>query len=314
MDMKSRGSVDLCDRRTCGIDDHRTRSADCPPTPAVRRLRWHAGAREPYRQPVRSGRAACSGRMRALGSQHWPYAELDPPLLNVAAPFSGGRTSTVPHSTIGSASKTPGSGPCSPVQKSDWPRKTSASRRACSPTCRTHIRRSRCAIPRDVSRFAGTVPRMPCTRRHCPACRRRRLETAIRRVLPAAQRGLAGPSWWRKARAVPALGELRGDARATAIKVGYRLALSARPDGSSAPTWDGLMAATGLSRRSVARWIAWWHEQGFLATAEHGSRATDRPEWNLPGEGTTLRCTSLRPPGRPLRPMTGKLPRKLAPP
>jgi len=46
--------------------------------PAVRRLRWHAGAREPCRQPVRSGRAARSGRMRALGSQHWPYAELDP--------------------------------------------------------------------------------------------------------------------------------------------------------------------------------------------------------------------------------------------
>ena len=126
---------------------------------------------------------------------------------------------------------------------------------------------------------------MPCARRHCPACRRRRLETAIRRALPSADRGLAGPAWWRKARAVPALGLLRGDARANAIKVGYRLALSARPDGSSAPTWEGLMAATGLSRRSVARWIAWWHEQGFLATAEHGSRAADRPEWNLPGQG-----------------------------
>ena len=126
---------------------------------------------------------------------------------------------------------------------------------------------------------------MPCARRHCPACRRRRLETAIRRALPTADKGLAGPSWWRKARAVPALGLLRGDARANAVKVGYRLALSARPDGSSAPTWEGLMAATGLSRRSVARWIAWWHEQGFLATAEHGSRAADRPEWNLPGQG-----------------------------
>jgi hypothetical protein len=45
------------------------------------------------------------------------------------------------------------------------------------------------------------------------------------------------------------------------------------------------MSSTGLSRRSVARWIAWWHEQGFLATAEHGSRASDRPEWNLPGQG-----------------------------
>ena len=45
------------------------------------------------------------------------------------------------------------------------------------------------------------------------------------------------------------------------------------------------MAATGLSRRSVARWIAWWHEQGFLATAEHGSMSGVRPEWNLPGEG-----------------------------
>ena len=132
------------------------------------------------------------------------------------------------------------------MQNRGWPRKPRAGR----------------VNSRAVSTFVAAVAQPPrrfhtspgrCDACHAPAVTAppagvTRIETAIRRVLPSAQRGLAGPSWWRKARAVPALGDLRGDARANAVKVGYRLALSARPDGTSAPTWEGLMAATGLSR------------------------------------------------------------------
>jgi len=72
------------------------------------RLRWHARAREACRQPVRSGRAARSGGMRAFGSHSTGrLLHSTPAPFNMAAPYSPSRASTGPHFAIGSASKRP---------------------------------------------------------------------------------------------------------------------------------------------------------------------------------------------------------------
>lgn len=48
-------------------------------------------------------------------------------------------------------------------------------------------------------------------------------------------------------------------------------------DHSTRPTWPVLQNRSGLSRRSVARWLAWLRAEGLLGVAESGSTPALRP-------------------------------------
>jgi hypothetical protein len=46
---------------------------------------------------------------------------------------------------------------------------------------------------------------------------------------------------------------------------------------TSRPTWAVLCDRTGLSRRTVARWLSWLHTAGLLATVAHGTTSDFSP-------------------------------------
>jgi len=70
----------------------------------------------------------------------------------------------------------------------------------------------------------------------------------------------------------PALQLLRGDAQKRLLDIADRLAGYASWETyTTRPTWAVLMRETGLSRRSVARHLAWLRAHGLLAIVEHGT-------------------------------------------
>jgi len=92
-------------------------------------------------------------------------------------------------------------------------------------------------------------------------------------------RGVPGPKWLRAVQAHPATASLRVDAHRNLLAVAWALAVDARPDGTSLPTWAALVEQTGLGRRTVARWLAFLVAQGLLHVRETGSTPATRPGW-----------------------------------
>ena len=92
-------------------------------------------------------------------------------------------------------------------------------------------------------------------------------------------RGVPGPKWLRAVQAHPATASLRVDAHRNLLGVVWALAVDARPDGTSMPTWAALVEQTGLGRRTVARWLAFLGEHGLLRVLETGSTPATRPGW-----------------------------------
>ena len=90
-------------------------------------------------------------------------------------------------------------------------------------------------------------------------------------------RVVRGPGWVRAVQDYPDVGGLRSDAAASLMGVVRVLAGCARVDMTSAPTWAVLVERTGLSRRSVARYLAWLGARGLVVTVEHGSTKQFRP-------------------------------------
>jgi len=90
-------------------------------------------------------------------------------------------------------------------------------------------------------------------------------------------RVLRSPAWLRTVRASPAVAALRADSRRTVLEVATGLALAARADSTAAPTWPVLVEASGYSRATVARVLAWLREQKLLVTLENGSTPQFRP-------------------------------------
>lgn len=84
-------------------------------------------------------------------------------------------------------------------------------------------------------------------------------------------RGLAAPKWVRAVEAHPDTATLRADGLRNLTAVVWALATSARPDGTTCPTWPALTEQAGLSERTVARWLAWLRTRGLLFTVETGS-------------------------------------------
>ncbi|MGH7743878.1 MAG: hypothetical protein ACREQ5_03545, partial [Candidatus Dormibacteria bacterium] len=72
--------------------------------------------------------------------------------------------------------------------------------------------------------------------------------------------------------------QIRADGRANVLAVARLVALHAGWDTlESRPTWAKLIARSGLSERTVARWLQELRVRGWLAHLEHGSTPAHRP-------------------------------------
>jgi hypothetical protein len=107
----------------------------------------------------------------------------------------------------------------------------------------------------------------------------RRPGSRLRLVVPGPERGVAGPLWLRAVQSHPAAAGLRSDAHRNLLAVAWALAVDARHDGSTMPTWGALVEQTGLGRRTVARWLAWLVAHQLLFVRETGSTPATRPAW-----------------------------------
>jgi hypothetical protein len=84
--------------------------------------------------------------------------------------------------------------------------------------------------------------------------------------------------WLRALRRQSWVQDARVDARRNVMKVARLVALYAQWDTlESRPTWTRLIARSGLSERTVARWLQELRVRGWLAHLEHGSTPATRP-------------------------------------
>lgn len=71
---------------------------------------------------------------------------------------------------------------------------------------------------------------------------------------------------------------LRADAHANLLEVARVLARCADWDTlTTRPTWERICDHTGLSRRTVAKWLAWLRSAGLLGVVETGSSRSAVP-------------------------------------
>ena len=74
---------------------------------------------------------------------------------------------------------------------------------------------------------------------------------------------------------------MRADGRRGLLAVVWQVALAARADCTTMPTWEHLVEATGLSRATVARHLRWLRLAGLLTVLETGSTPRTRGRWDL---------------------------------
>jgi len=61
------------------------------------------------------------------------------------------------------------------------------------------------------------------------------------------------------------------------MAITWALAVAARGDSTTAPTWEQLAEQTDSSQRTVCRWLAWLRDRGLLVVLETGSTPETRP-------------------------------------
>lgn len=126
----------------------------------------------------------------------------------------------------------------------------------------------------DVSQAPRTRVRRPHLRRPGPPG-----ALTIARALPVGARvAETQHDWLREVEDHPAVAQLRADAHGHLLELARVLAWSADwRSRTTRPTWERLCDRTGLSRRTVARWLAWMRTTGLLGVVETGSTPQLRP-------------------------------------
>ena len=126
---------------------------------------------------------------------------------------------------------------------------------------------------------SGTSPVRPGT-----AARRRRRDTPRGRgqveaaLSPGVRRACSQVGWMADVVNTPDYALLRADAQAHLLTIAHLVALHANwKTFTSRPTWDVLVGRSGLSRRTVARHLAWLREHQLLVIVEHGTTADLSP-------------------------------------
>lgn len=105
-------------------------------------------------------------------------------------------------------------------------------------------------------------------------------------ALPDGSRRARGQAdWLRAVEAHPDVAALRVDAREHVTALAWALARTASwTELTTRPTWPQLEARTCLSRRTVARWLAWLRTAGLLGVVESGTTPQFSPMALLNGE------------------------------
>lgn len=108
-----------------------------------------------------------------------------------------------------------------------------------------------------------------------------RVATAV----PSGSRVARGQAeWLRAVETHPSVRELRADALEHVSALAWVLARTASWSTlTTRPTWPVLIDRTGLSRRSVARWLAWLRAVGLLGVVESGTTPRYSPKSLAPG-------------------------------
>ena len=98
-------------------------------------------------------------------------------------------------------------------------------------------------------------------------------------AMPAGSRRARGQAdWLRAVEVCPEVAELRVDAREHVHTIAWALACAASWSTlTTRPTWPLLEERSGLSRRTVARWLAWLRAAGLLGVVESGTTPRFRP-------------------------------------
>jgi hypothetical protein len=95
---------------------------------------------------------------------------------------------------------------------------------------------------------------------------------------------------------------IRSDGQQNLLRIAWTLALWAEWDSlETRPTWAELMHDSGLTARSVARWLLELRLRGWLELLEHGSTPTTRPMTMADLEGNRAALYGLRVPLTPQR-------------
>ena len=106
--------------------------------------------------------------------------------------------------------------------------------------------------------------------------------------------------WLRALRRQPWVQAVRVDGQRNLLTLARLLALYAQWDTlESRPTWAKLIGRSGLSERTVARWLQELRVRGWLAHLEHGSTPTTRPMALAHLEGNRAALYGLRVPLTP---------------
>jgi len=103
-------------------------------------------------------------------------------------------------------------------------------------------------------------------------------------VPEGSRRASSQAGWIRAVQAHPATARLRADAHRNVLAIAWVLARHASwASMTTRPTWARIQTLTGLSRSTVARWIAFLVHHRLLGIVEHGSTPRYRPA----GDDTT---------------------------
>ena len=110
-----------------------------------------------------------------------------------------------------------------------------------------------------------------------PGISDRRL-TVLQAVPEGSRRASSQAGWIRAVQAHPATARLRADAHRNVLAIAWVLARHASwASMTTRPTWARIQTLTGLSRSTVARWIAFLVHHRLLGIVEHGSTPRYRP-------------------------------------
>lgn len=106
-----------------------------------------------------------------------------------------------------------------------------------------------------------------------------RVAVRVAAAVPDGSRRARGQAdWLRAVEACPEVAALRVDAREHVRAIVWAMACTASwADLTARPTWPLLEERSGLSRRTVARWLAWLRGAGLLGVVESGTTPRFRP-------------------------------------
>lgn len=144
---------------------------------------------------------------------------------------------------------------------------------------------TRVTIPQIADFACSETSRVEATR-HTRAGDRSATQRVDAALPDCSRRARGQAEWLRAVEACPDVTALRVDALEHVRAIAWALACTASWSTlTTRPTWPLLEERSGLSRRTVARWLAWLRAAGLLGVVESGTTPQFRPMALSAGEG-----------------------------